>query len=282
MVAGSARRSRRSHSARRTGRRAANSTAMAVLARAGLAARGAIYIIVGIIAVQVGLDHSHQQADRTGALRLVARTPFGSVALWLLVIGFAGLALWRLSQAIWGAPGPDGRKTTKRLAALARAVFYGAVTISILKYALGLGSPSSSDKQSKDLTATALHHPGGQAIVIIAGLAFIGGGAYLAYRAFNKKFLKHLRMGSTSPAVRTAVQRLGQVGGIARGVIFATAGVFLVIAGADASPSKAKGVDSALRSLARTPLGPWLLIVVALGLVAFGLYSFCEARWREV
>lgn len=285
MVAGSARRrlsGRRSYSTRRTGRRAANSTAMAVLARAGLAARGVIYIIVGIVAVQIGVDHSHRHADRAGALRLVAKTPFGGFALWLLVIGFAGMTLWRLSQAIWGATGPDGRKASKRLAALARAVFYGAVTFSILEYALGVGSPSSSNKQSRDLTAAALHHPGGQAIVIVAGLGFIGGGLYLAYRAWKKKFLRRLRMGSASPAVRRGVARLGQVGGIARGVIFATAGVFLVIAGASAKPGQAKGVDSALRTFARTPLGPWLLVVIALGLVAFGLYSFCEARWREV
>ena len=44
----------------------------------------------------------------------------------------------------------------------------------------------------------------------------------------------------------------------------------------------AKGVDSALRALAHTPLGPWLLVVVALGLVTFGVYSWCEARWRAV
>jgi Domain of Unknown Function (DUF1206) len=232
--------------------------------------------------VQVALDHSHRQADRSGAVRLVASTPLGSAALWLLVVGFAGMALWRLSQAIWGGPDPDSRKASKRLAALARAVFYGAVTISILEFAIGLGAPSSSDKQSKDLTAAALHHTGGQVIVVIAGLCFIGGGLYLGYRAWKKKFRKHLRMGATSPAVRSVVERLGQAGGIARGVIFATAGVFLVIAGIQASPSRAKGIDSALRALTRTPAGPWLLVAVAIGLAAFGVYSFCEARWREV
>jgi hypothetical protein len=284
MVAGSARRRWTGRRAGGTGRarQAANSPVMAALARAGLAARGVIYLIIGVLAVQVALDYSHRQADRSGAVRLVASTPLGSVALWLLVIGFAGMALWRLSQAIWGGPEPESRKASKRLAALARAVFYAAVTISILEFAIGLGAPSSSDKQSKDLTATALHHAGGQVIVVSAGLCFIGGGLYLAYRAWKKKFRKHLRMGTTSPAVRSVVERLGQAGGIARGVIFATAGVFLVIAGIQASPSRAKGIDSALRALTRTPVGPWLLVAVAIGLAAFGVYSFCEARWREV
>lgn len=285
MVARSAGRRSFGHRANRpqgAARQAANSPFMSALARAGLAARGVIYVLVGVIAVEVALNHSGKQADRAGALRLVARNPFGGVILWLLVIGFAGMALWRLSQAIWGSPGQDGKKASKRLAAAARTVFYAVVTFSILKYAIGLGAPSSSDKQSKDLTATALHYPGGQVLVVIIGLAFIGGGGYLAFRAWQKKFLKHLRLGGTSPAVRRAVEWLGRVGGIARGVVFATAGVFLLVAGVQGSPHKAKGVDSALRALAQTPLGPWLLAVVAIGLVLFGVYSWCEARWREV
>jgi hypothetical protein len=89
-------------------------------------------------------------------------------------------------------------------------------------------------------------------------------------------------MSSASPAVQRVVTRLGQVGGIARGAVFGTAGVFLIVAGVRASPDKAKGIDSALRALARTPLGPWLLAAVAAGLIVFGVYSWCEARWREV
>ncbi len=284
MVAGSARRrwSGRTSRGGSAARRAGASTALTVLARTGLAARGVMYILIGAIAVQVAFGHSGRQADRAGALHLVASTPFGEVALWLLVIGFTGMALWRLSQAIWGTGGQDGRTAARRLAALARAVFYGVVTFGILKYAIGLGAPSSSDKQSRDLTATALHYPGGQVVVVLAGLGFLGGGCYLAFRAFRKKFLRHLRMSSASPAVQRLVTRLGQVGGIARGAVFGTAGVFLIIAGVRSSPDKAKGIDSALRALARTPLGPWLLAAVAAGLIVFGVYSWCEARWREV
>ena len=75
--------------------------------------------------------------------------------------------------------------------------------------------------------------------------------------------------------------------GHARGVYytlfrFATIGVFLVIAAKDANPRQAKGIDSALRALAHMPLGPLLLVVVALGLATFGIHSFCEAKWRAV
>ncbi len=120
MVAGSARRG--TSTAGRSARWAASSPAMIWLARAGLVARGVMYVLIGWIAVQIAFGHSSQQADRTGALRLIGKSPVGSVVLWLLVVGFIGLALWRLSQAIWGAPGADGRKATKRLGALGRPV----------------------------------------------------------------------------------------------------------------------------------------------------------------
>jgi hypothetical protein len=255
---------------------------MAWLARAGLVARGLMYVLVGVIAIEIAIKGSHQQADRAGAVRLVAHTGFGSLILWLLVIGFAGLMLWRLSEAIWGSQEAGGRKGSKRLANLARAVLYALVTYGILKYALGVGSPSSSDTQSQDLTAVALKHTGGQAIVAIAGVVVAGAGLYVMYRAYKLTFLKYLRMGAASPRTRKVVTRLGQVGGIARGFVFGTIGVFLVIAAKDANPRQAKGIDSALRALAHTPLGPWLLVIVALGLITFGVYSWCEARWRTV
>ncbi len=255
---------------------------MAVLARAGLAARGVMYGLIGIIAVEIALGTSHQQADRSGALRLVAANPFGKLILWLLAIGFAGLTLWRLSEAAFGAAGPDGHKTSTRLICLIKAVIYGTLTYSILKYAVGLGAPSSTNRQSQDLTATALRHSGGQALVAIAGVIVAGVGLYLAYQAYRRRFLRDLRMGSASPTTRKAVTWFGQVGGVARGAVFVTMGIFLVVAAVQAKPGQAKGIDSALRALAHTPLGPWLLGLVAIGLVLFGVYSCCEARWREV
>jgi hypothetical protein len=262
---------------RRAARQAARGRPMVWLARAGLASRGVMYLLIGIIAVQIAIDGSRQQADRSGAVRLVAQTPFGSVLLWLLVAGFAGMTVWCLSETVWG-----GREASKRIAFLARAVFYGVVTYGILKYALGIGQPSSSDKQSQDLTATVLRHQGGQVVVAIAGAVAVGAGLYTMYRAWRRKFLEDLNLSAASPATRTVVTRLGQIGGIARGVVFGTVGVFLIIAAIDANPGQAKGIDSALRALAHTPLGPWLLVVVALGLVTFGVYSWCEARWRAL
>jgi len=280
MVSRSAR--RRVTGAPATGRQVANSTLMAGLARAGLLARGIMYALIGIIAIQIALGSAHQQADRSGAVRLVAATPFGSVILWLLVVGFVGLTLWRLSEAIWGAAGPDGRKASARLKSLLRAVLYGFITYGILKFALGLGAPPSTNKQSRDLTSSALKHPGGQILIAIIGVIILGAGLYLAYEAYKAKFLRDMRLGTASAKTKKVVTRLGQVGGISRGAVFACIGVFLIIAAIDAKPGQAKGIDSALREFAKTPLGPWLLALVAIGLVLFGIFSCCEARWRRV
>jgi len=273
---------RRSANTRYAGRRAANSAAMRFLARAGLAARGVMYVIIGWIAVEVAFGRSRQQADRTGALHSASSTPVGGVLLWLLAIGFFGMALWGLSEALYGSPGTSGRKISQRLTALARAVIYGVIAYGILKYALGEGGPQSSDTQSVDFTATLLRHPGGQALVVVIGLAFAGGGLCLAYEAWREKFRRDLDFGRVRAPARRVVECLGRYGGIARGVVFVTVGVFLVVAAVDARPQQAKGLDSSLRALAATPLGPWLLVLVAIGLIMFGLFSCCEAKWARL
>ncbi len=269
-------------STRSAGRRAANSRAMKWLARAGFVARGIMYAVIGWIALQIAFGNSRQQADKNGALHTLSSTPFGAAALWVLVIGFFGMTLWRLSEAAYGAPGPDGRKAKTRLGALARAVLYAVTGYGVLKYAIGAGGPQSTNKQSVDLTATLLHHPGGQALVVVIGLALIAGGLAQIYQYWKERFLKNMWLSQAGTRTRRIVEWLGRVGGVARGIVFGTAGVFLVVAAVQSKPGQAKGIDSALRALAATPAGPWLLVLVAIGLIMFGAFSCCEARWRKV
>jgi hypothetical protein len=238
-----------------------------------------MYIVIGWIALQIAFGHTRQQADRTGALHELSSTPFGKVALWILVVGFIGMTLWRLSEAIW--PTGDGRKAGKRVLALAKAVLYAVIAYGVLRYALGLGSPQSSNTQSVDLTATLMRHAGGKVLVVVIGLVLIGAGLYLGYQAWRERFRKEMDLGRLSPRTRKIVIWLGRAGGVARGIVFITAGIFLVVAAVEAKPGQAKGIDSSLRVLATTPAGPWLLVLVAIGLIMFGLFSCCEARWRR-
>lgn len=268
--------------ARRTGRRAASSAPMRFLARAGFLARGVMYIVIGWIALLVAFRKTGQQADRTGALHELSGTPFGEVALWVLVIGFFGMAIWRLSEAVYGTAGARKPDARARLTSLAKAVIYGVIAWGVLEYAIGIGSPPSSNQQSVDLTATIMRHPGGRVAVVVIGLALIGGGLYLGYQAWREKFMETLQTGQMRRRTRRVVEWLGRAGGIARGIVFVTAGIFLVVAAVRSQPGQAKGIDSALRALAATPPGPWLLVLVAIGLIMFGLFSCAEARWRRV
>ncbi|MCW2860676.1 MAG: putative integral rane protein [Actinoallomurus sp.] len=269
---------------RATGNRVSSSGAFRMLGRAGLAARGVIYILVGALAVQIAFGKSGgKEADRQGALQTVAQSPGGTLLLWLLAIGLAGMALWRFSEAIWGQSGPDGHKATKRLSSLARGIFYAVVCGSTVAFIIGAGGPGSSDKKSKDWSGKAMHDiPAGRWLVLLVGLGLIGGGIAIAVRAMKTKFEKKLNTHQMSPPVRKAVKTIGVVGLSTRAVIYAAAGVFLAYAGITFDPGKAKGVDGTLREFARTGAGPLLLVLMALGLIVFGLYSFCEARWRRV
>lgn len=265
--------------------RAANSTAVSAAARAGFVARGAIYVLIGVLSLRIALsDGGGKQADRGGAIAEIAEKPFGTVLLWLLGTALAGMAVWRLSEAAFGQAGPDGRKASKRAMAAGRFVFYGFVSYSVLSYAAGdKGSGSgSSDRDSQDVTAKALDWPGGQWIVAVAGIAVAAAGIWIAARAIMQKFHKHLKMFEMSEKARKVIDFLGMFGGAARGIVFAVAGVFAVAAAVQHQPGKAKGMDDTLRSFTETPAGPWLLVLIAAGLAAFGVFSWASARWRKV
>jgi len=263
-------------------RRAANGSAAEGAARAGLAARGVIYLLVGILALQIAFGGGDRQADRGGALAELSDRPFGAVLLWALGAGLVGMALWRLSEALFGVTGKDGRTARKRLPAAARCVFYAFVAYSVLAFAAGAGGGGSSDRQSRDVTARVMEMPAGRWLVGAAGAAIVIAGVVIGVQALRRTYRKKMKLGGLSPRARLLVDVTGVGGGTARGIVFAAAGAFAVRAAVAYEPDRAKGLDDTLRSFARTPLGPWLLALVAAGLVLFGVFSFVLARLRRV
>jgi hypothetical protein len=248
------------------------------LARAGLTARGIIYILIGLIAILVALGHSAQEADQQGAIQLLAGKPYGLVALWLLAIGFMAYALWRLSEAVFGVTG-EGNGAGPRLKSLGRAVIYAGFAVLTFK---AISGAHSSQSRQQDLTAKAMQHPAGQWLVGIVGLIVVIAGLVLVMEGFRRKFMKHLETAQMSPKTRRVVKLLGTVGTMARGAVFALAGILVIEAAVTHKASKSGGIDKALLTLRNQPFGEVLMLAAALGLLIFGVYGLCEARWRKV
>ncbi len=247
-------------------------------ARLGLSARASIYLLIGFLAVLVATGHSTKETDQWGAFQQLNGSTFGHIVLWILAIGLAGYSLWRFSEAALGAAG-EGRKVGPRLKSFFRGCIYGFFAVSAFQVALGDRTASQAQRQ-QSLTAKVMQHPGGRWAVGLVGAIVLVVGLILVYEGVTRKYEKYLRTSDMSRPTRRLVTALGTFGTTARGAVFGLAGVFVLEAATEYNPSKAAGLDGALRSLRDTPAGPWLLGVAAVGLIAFGIYGLAEARWR--
>src|SRR5262249_46858579 len=131
-------------------------------------------------------------------------------------------------------------------------------------------------------TANLMHHTPGRVLVGIIGLVIVGCAIILVIEGARKKFMRYLQTARMSPRTRRVVEVLGTTGTIVRGLVFALVGVLVIDAAVTHKASESGGIDKALLTLRGAPLGELLLLLAALGLVIFGVYGLCEARWRRV
>lgn len=260
--------------AERTAHSATDSKGGKALIAVGLVAYGLMHLVVAWIAIQIawGGSSSGQEASQQGALQELASTPVGGVLMWVVVVGMAALVLWQAAEAIWGYREHDsGKRLRKRLGSAGKAVVYALLGWSALRIAIGEGSSGGDTEES--MTARFMSSGFGRIAVGVAGAVVIGFGIRLVVRGVKKKFLEEL---TGTPG--QGVQRLGQVGFIAKGVALALVGGLFVWAAISYDAEKAGGMDDALRTLAGAPAGAVLLTAMALGIAAFGVYCFAWAR----
>lgn len=263
-------------------RRAADGRLVEAAGRAGLAAKGGIYLIVGFLALQLPLGLGGRPEDRQGALQALAGKPLGTATLVALAAGFAGYAVWRLAQGLFDRDreGRDAKGLAKRAGHVGKGLLYaGSAFVAV---AILVGARRGGDSSEREETAQILGLPFGRWLVAAAGVAFLGAGAFNLYRSLTRKFRKHLREHELGPSVRAWAVGFGVVGHAARAVVFGLIGVFLLKAAVKFDPDEAVGLDGALLKLAQQPYGRFLLGAVAAGLLAYGLFCFVQARCRRV
>ena len=265
--------------ARAAGEGFVNSRLFAILSRAGFVARGLVYGIIGVLALDLALGRGGKITNQQGALRTVEQHSFGHLLFTLLAVGLGSYSLWRLFRALLGH-GPEGADSgLERVGALGSGIAYAvfcAFAVQIL-----IGSSGSSGKASKTANDV-FGWPAGRWLVGIAGLVMLGVGLYQTHPRRSPEVPRRLEHPEDVAPGQEVVHRRRHLGHVARAVVFGLVGIFLVKASIDYKANEAIGLDGALAKLYDGAYGSWLLGIVAAGLIAFAAFSVMEARYRRI
>jgi hypothetical protein len=268
-------------SAQRSGETVARRPELAWLARGGLLARGVVYGIVGILALKLAVGSGGKATTQRGALMTIAQEPFGQALLIATAVGLAGYALWRLVRAGIGHGTEQNDSAVKRVAGVASGLAYAALCVTAVKILTGASSSGGSNSP-KQTTGGVLGWTGGTMIIGVVGAILIGVALFQGYRGVSQTFLEDSKTRDMSARVKRAFTAIGVFGHLARMVVFGLIGYGLVKAALDYNPRSAIGLDGALNKLLHNSYGPFLLGIVAAGLIGFALYSITDARYAKI
>jgi hypothetical protein len=271
-----------------TGERAVAQTATdrtaVLIGRVGFAARGAVYLIVGWLAVLAAFGGA-ASTDNQGALEAVGQLPHGAILVGVVGAGLFAYAAWSLVRAVFDPErrGHAAKGLVARAGYAVAGLSYAGLAFGAAQFALGSGTAGKgSDASTQDQTASLLQAPFGRALVIAVGAILIAVAAVEFAKAYTRSFLKDLSLGALGAEPRRWVELLGRMGLAARGVVFTLIGIFLIQASLQQDAGAAVGLGGALQKLTEQPFGQILLGVVAVGLCMYGLFSFVEARYGRL
>jgi Domain of Unknown Function (DUF1206) len=259
----------------RGGRSDAPGAAVDLLGRVGLLAYGLVHLLVGWLALMAAFGVPDASADAQGAVAAIAETGFGALVLVLVTAGLLAFALWQVSSATLGR----GYGVRQRAGAAAKAVACASLATVAAGFVDGRGEPSG-DPGARSVTARILALPGGTVLLGLAGAVVLGLAAGMVYTGVRRTFLHDLDLDRLAPAARRGVEVVGAVGHLARAVALALIGVGVEVAAWTGNVREAGGLDAALRGLGSTGPGSWLLVVVAVGFVAYGVFCLADAATR--
>ncbi|MCB0168372.1 MAG: DUF1206 domain-containing protein [Anaerolineae bacterium] len=255
------------------------------LARLGFAAKGVVYALIGVLAVQYAFGQGGEATGTTGALETIAGEPFGQILLVLIALGLVGYAVWQLMRAAMDtdSEGADATGIVKRIGYACSGIVHFGLAVIAAGMAIGaVAGGSGGDSSVVNWTATLMSQPFGRWLVGLGGVIGIGVGLYRIYKGYSIEFKNELNLSQMSATERQWTIYMGRAGLAAQGIVFAMVGSFFVQAAVQYDPNEARGLGGALQSLAEQPYGPWLLAIVALGLVAHGIYMFILSYYRRI
>ena len=254
--------------------RAAGDTWLERLTRAGFIGYGVVHLLFAYVIVRIAFGRPAQDGDQSGAMQRLAEKSFGAALIVAIVVGLVAMALWQILEIF------AEHRTVDRVASGGRAAFYLYLGWNGVKVLRGK-SASSADTQQNTAEGL-LASTAGRVTVVGAGVVVAGIGVGLAIAGITRRFEKHLRMSGMNAATRRLITRLGVVGYTAKGAAYSVAGVLFIAAALQYDADKARGLDAALRALSSHTYGSWLLLLVAIGFAAYGLFAMAESRYRKV
>ena len=264
-------------------KRAASNPALELLERLGYVVRGALYAVMGLLALKLVLSVAGgATTDLTGSLVVLVSNSYGKLVLIVVAVGLTAYSVWGFTRAIFDPlhRGSDASGYMARLGFVSSALSYAAIVFFSLQLLAGSGA-TTNDATHKTI-ASVLTHPAGGPLTILIGLVVIGVALGQFLESYKATFAGDLKGTEMSPQARDIAVKLGRFGMFARGVIFLIIGWFVVQAGIHHDPAQTQGFSGAFVFLLAQPYGRILLGVVALGFVALGLHSFACARWIKL
>ena len=279
------------------------------LARLGYAAKGIVYLIVGWLTLRAARGSGHAPTGspepfsnvgaslvedaavptgdllerlRPEAMSAVLHHPLGEVALAAIAIGLAGYATWRAVEAIADPErkGNDAKGLAVRAYYLASALFHAWLVVAAVKLIVGIAHTQGQDR-TPARTAQVMAHPFGRWAVLLLGVALLGAAVQQVRLALGR-YRKKIVLARVPVRARRLVGGVAAAGMLARALVLAIVGTFLIVAAWRERPQEARGLAGALRVVEAQPMGAWLLAIVALGLAAYGVFQLLEARYKQI
>ena len=257
-------------------------------ARFGIAAKGAVYILVGVLAAMAAFGNGGSTGGKQNAFKWIIEQPYGQILLGLVILGLLGYVVWRMIMAF---KDPDGYGTDAKAMMKRAGFFFSGLVYLLLAFSAarmlfpaligGSGSGSGGEGGREMLIAKALQQPFGQILVGVFAAIVIGKGLYQLYRGFTGDFKGHINERTMSKEEHAVFTRTGRVGYIARGIVFALIGYFLVQAALQSDASEAGGTSQVFSFLSNN-WGPYVLAAVAIGLAAYGVFMFVKSKYRYI